>query len=136
MKRKYQSKYSNYFKKGKQRAYRPNHIPEEHRTRNILFSLFLIIYGTIGVIIDDIFIFSKRSRGIHLHGLPCKVMYGAMLFGAISLLTVVIDHYDKRNNETNYRFIEKSTRYIAWFLFFLSFIIEIFFSHQATKGHY
>jgi len=117
----------------KQKKYTPNHIPEEERLKCLFFSLGLIIYGTIGVYIDDLYIPGKRSRGLHFHGVPMWVLYFAFLFAAMNLLSVIVDHYDKRNNETNYKKFAQVTRYIAATLFFAALILDLLVYHQATR---
>lgn len=114
-------------------AYTPNHIPKGERIRNLIFSIGLLLYGTIGVYIDDIYVPGKRSKGIHFHGVPCWVMYGALIMAATNLLLVIVDHYDKRNNETNYKMIAKVTRIVGWSLFFLALLLDLFFFHKGTK---
>jgi hypothetical protein len=52
-------------------------------------------------------------------------MYVAMLFAAAHLAAVVVDHYDRRNNEPLYkRFGEISSR-IGWVLFGIAFIVGL-----------
>lgn len=111
----------------------PNHIPANERAKCLLFSVGLILYGTFGFYIDDLYVPGKRSRGLHFHGIPCLVMYLAFLFAAITFLSVVVDHYDKRNNETNYQKFSKACRLIGWALFFAAIILDIFVYHQATR---
>jgi hypothetical protein len=115
------------------RPYTPNHIPEGERAKCLLFSVGLIIYGTFGVYIDDLYVPGKRSKGLHFHGVPCWVMYFAFLFAALNLLSVVVDHYDKRNNETNYKKFAKVTRRIGWLLFFVALLLDLLVYHQASK---
>lgn len=60
-------------------------------------------------------------------------MYFALLFAAVTLLSVIIDHYDKRNNETNYKKFAKITSRIGWTLFILASILDLTVYHQATR---
>ncbi|MGZ3802538.1 MAG: hypothetical protein ACXVCL_20435 [Bdellovibrio sp.] len=68
--------------------------------QNIIFSSLLFAYGTW---INDLYIPGKR-KGIHLHDVPAWIMYGAIICACLVMLLVIIDHYDKRNNETCYKF--------------------------------
>ena len=77
----------------KNNNYIPNHIPSSERIKNIIFSLALCAYGTYGVWGND----------LYLHGIPAWVLYGAILCACLVMLSVVVDHYDKRNNETEVR---------------------------------
>jgi len=79
--------------------YTPNHIPAEERTKNILSSIALFLYGSYGVYVNDLYIPGKRSKGIHLHDVPCWIMFGAIICACLVMLSVVVDHYDQRNNE-------------------------------------
>ena len=115
------------------KGYTPNHIPSAERISCLFFSIGLITYGTIGVYIDDLYVPGKRSRGLHFHGVPCWILYFAFLFAAINLLSVIMDHYDTRNNETNYRKFAKLTRQIGWILFWGALIIDLVIFHQSTR---
>jgi len=84
-------------------GYRPNRIPVSARLLHAGLSLFLLAYGGHGVLVDDLFIPAKRGRGLHLHGMGAWIMYGALVMAALNLLAVVVDHYDTRNNERQYR---------------------------------
>lgn len=106
-------------------SYTPNQIPRTTRIWNISLSLAMIIYGTIGLLINDLYIPGKRSNGVHLHGLSAWVMYSAILFAVLNLLAVVVDHYDQRNNERHYLAFTKFTQYIGWTLFFAALVLGI-----------
>jgi len=41
------------------------------------------------------------------------------------MLSVVVDHYDKRNNETNYKRFADAFRVLGWCFFALSLILAI-----------
>jgi hypothetical protein len=116
-----------------EKTYTPNHISTKERTQCILFSVGLLIYGTIGVVRDDLYIPGKRSRGMHFHGIPCWIMYFAFLFAAANLISVVVDHYDSRNNETNYKKFANLTRRIGWVLFITAIIADLLVFCQATR---
>ena len=105
--------------------YTPNHIPEKERITLTIFSVLLFAYGTYGVWANDLYIPGKRSRGIHLHDVPAWIMYGAMITACLVMLSIVIDHYDRRNNETNYRAFAEAGKYAGWGLFALSLIMAI-----------
>lgn len=92
-----------------------NQVPLKTRVFRLLGSLGLIAYGILGVVIDDIVIPGKRTA-FHLHGLPAWLMALAMACAAIWLLALVIDHYDRRNNEAIYRAIEEWARKLGWIL--------------------
>ena len=106
------------------KLYTHNHIPKGERILNIILSLALLTYGVFSLMIDDLYIRGKRSGGIHLHGVSIWIMFAAFLCGAANLLSVVLDHYDKRNNETNYRLFAKCTQVLGWTLFFIGMMYD------------
>jgi hypothetical protein len=112
--------------------YSPNHIPRGERIKNVLLSSVLLAYGTFGIWIDDLYLPGKRGPGVHLHGVPAKVMYVAMLFACANLLTVVVDHYDQRNNEHRYRRIAKLTQVAGWVTFGLALVLDLFVFRSHT----
>lgn len=88
----------------KENNYTPNHIPVKERVENIIGSIFFVAYGAYGVWSNDLHLaFGRRSPGIHLHDIAAWLMFAASICGCVVLLTVVVDHYDQRNNETNYK---------------------------------
>ena len=111
----------------------PNQIPLGTRIWYLVASPLLLAYGSIGIYVDDIFVPGKRSRGVHLHGVPAWLMYIAMLCAVANMVSVVIDHYDTRPNERHYRLFAKVTRIAAWALFGLSLVVDLFVYHQGRR---
>lgn len=111
----------------------PNHIPAKERVSNVLLSLVLFGYCTFGALHDDIYIPGKRSNGVHMHGVPMWVIYGAMLAAVTNMLSVVVDHYDVRANELNYKRIARFTQILGWILFILAFVLDVFFYKTGTR---
>ena len=105
--------------------YVPNVIPSGERTGHILFSLLLVAYGTYGVWVNDLYVPSKR-RGIHLHDVPAWIMYGAIICACLVLLSVVIDHYDRRDNERHYRTFASIGESLGWSFFVVSLLWALF----------
>jgi hypothetical protein len=114
-------------------GHNPNHIPSGERTMNIIFSSILFLYGTFGVIIDDLYIPGNKRPGTHFHGEPAWILYGAFLCAVANMMSVVVDHYDKRNNETNYKLFARVTQIAGWTLFVLAFVLDLFVFHKRTK---
>ena len=104
----------------------PNRIPREERRMNLLFSALLFAYGSYGVWINDLYIPGKRSRGIHLHDVPAWIMYAAMICACLVMLSVVVDHYDRRNNERHYRTFAEVGKFVGWGLFGASLFFAVF----------
>lgn len=107
------------------KPFSPNHIPTAERVTNTLFAVFLLSYGGYGVWVNDLIIPGKHGSGLHLHGLTAWVMFAALICASLVLLTVVADHYDKRDNEINYKRFADLFRVIGWNLFAVSLIIGV-----------
>jgi hypothetical protein len=97
-------------------------------------AIVLIVHGAIGVFLDDVIIPTKRGA-FHLHGLAGWVMAAAMLCAAIALLAVVMDHYDRRDNEAAYKRFGKWTARLGWTLTGLAMGLQIAGVHfpEPTK---
>lgn len=52
-------------------------------------------------------------------------MYGAMICACLVMLSVVADHYDRRNNEISYRVLANLFRFCGWALFVVSLIMAL-----------
>lgn len=105
--------------------YTPNHMPANKRMRYIAFLIFLAIYGAYGVLVNDLYIPRKRSKGFHLHDVPALIMYATFICACLAMLSVVADHYDKRNNETNYKMFANVFKCLGWDFFGLSAITAV-----------
>ena len=103
--------------------YIPNQIPFGKRIRNTIFSIVLVIYGGFGLYINDLYL-PGRDGGVHLHDESAFIMYGAFICGVLVMLSVLLDHYDKRNNERKYQLFAKIFEYLGWGLFINAFIIN------------
>lgn len=114
-------------------GHNPNHIPSGERTVSIIFSSLLFLYGTFGVIIDDLYIPGKRRPGVHFHGEPAWIMYGAFLCAVANMISVVVDHYDQRNNENNYKLFARVTQIAGSTLFFLALLLDALVFHKVTR---
>jgi hypothetical protein len=114
--------------------YRPNKIDPSTRMWSIFLSVSLLVYGTVGVFIDDIYVPGRRTRGAHFHGEPAWLIYAAMVCAALNLLSVVVDHYDTRNNEINYKRFAKFTYYLGWGLFVLGVLLDLAVYHKSTRS--
>lgn len=101
-------------------AYQPNHIPAKARWLHLVFAIGILAYGAWGVWVDDLYVPGRRGPGIHLQGTAAWLMFGAMA-GASSLMAlVVVDHYDRRNNERDYKTWSERLAVVMGALFVLS----------------
>lgn len=113
-------------------GHNPNHIPPFERGMSIVFSSIMFLYGTFGVINDDLYLPGKRGPGVHLHGEGMWIMYGAFLCAIANMMSLVVDHYDKRDNETNYKLFARVTRILGWTLFGLALVLDLFVFHKGN----
>ncbi|WP_157964652.1 hypothetical protein [Algibacillus agarilyticus] len=88
-----------------------------------MLALVFTFYGAYGIYKDDLYIPSKRG-GIHLSGESAWIMYAALICGCIYFLTIIVDHYDKRDNEIKYYMFGKGVKYVGLGLA----VIAIFYS--------
>ena len=70
------------------------------------------------------------SGGTAFIGVTLNLIVSAMIFGALSLFVVVLDHYDKRNNEHKYKFVNRLFMGIGILLIVIAFIME--FNNSST----
>lgn len=117
----------------RQATYVPNVIAPETRLKDLAISGFLLIYGTLGIAIDDLYIPGKRSKGLHYHGEPAWIVFGAMLLCIAAMLSEVVDHYDRRNNEHKYKWFAKVCQGAALGLFILALLLDMIVYHKATR---
>ena len=84
-------------------AYQPNHIPARSRWLHAIFALGILAYGAWGLWVDDLYVPGRRGPGIHLKSYAAWLMFGAMASASALMALVVVDHYDQRNNERDYK---------------------------------
>lgn len=112
--------------------YKPNEVDSTDRFMSIATSLILLAYGGYGIYVNDLYIPGKRSKGIHLHDTPALVMYGAFICACLVLTSLVIDHYDRRNNEHKYQAFASIFKALGWGLFIASIVANFaLFSGQG-----
>ncbi|MBK6986089.1 MAG: hypothetical protein IPH32_15705 [Bacteroidetes bacterium] len=119
--------------KHKSKYFSPNHIPKADRTVNIILAVLLVLYGLIGLLADDIYIPGKRTRGFHFHGPPASIAFASFMCFVLYLLTIVLDHYDCRNNERRYVQFRKFARFMGYTLLIVAVFVDCFFYHLITR---
>lgn len=106
--------------------YTPNKIPEIERIISIVASVSLAAYGIIGLLIDDIYVPGKRGPGSHLHGIAAYIMFAAIFCFIINFLSVIVDHYDERDNERYYKLINNVSGWLGLGLIFVALMYDVF----------
>lgn len=109
----------------------PNHFSVRERIGNLVLALTLLAYGLLSLSIDDMYLPGKYTSGIHLHGAAAWLMFGALLSSAAVLIALVIDHYDRRNNERRYVWFKRGASVAGWSFFSAALIWDFWRSFQA-----
>ena len=107
----------------------PNRIPASQRFLDILYVLVIMAFGALGLFKGELLLPGKRTsgpNGMALHGVSAWVMYGAMLCAICVLLSSVVDHYDRRNNEATYRRFVQVGKICGWSLFVSALVLHAF----------
>jgi hypothetical protein len=97
--------------------YVPNEVSIEGRLKKIGTALALLAYGAYGAWRDDFYVPAKRGNSLHLHGDGALLAFSAVCFAALAITTQVLDHYDRRDNESTYRRVASALNWIALMLF-------------------
>jgi len=111
----------------------PNTIPLKTRIFNLLISGCLVAYALYSIASNDFYLPSKREPGTHVHGLVVWIFVAACLAVVINMMSTVVDHYDKRNNELTYAHIDAATQWLGW-IFFLIRLTSIFAFNSNNLG--
>ncbi|MGB4063523.1 MAG: hypothetical protein WBK19_06845 [Azonexus sp.] len=106
-------------------TYVPNRVALKTRIANCLLSLGMIAYGFWGIRRDDLIVPIAKRTASHFHSIAAWIMYAAMLCASVHLAAVVMDHYDRRNNEHIYQRLGELSRKIGWVLFGIAFIVGL-----------
>lgn len=106
-------------------TYVPNRVALKTRIANCLLSLGMVAYGFWGIRRDDLIVPIAKRTSSHFHSISAWVMYAAMLCASVHLPAVVIDHYDRRNNEHLYLRLGQLSSKIGWVLFGIAFIVGL-----------
>ena len=107
----------------------PNRIPRSERVLNALYALVILALGALGLFKGELLLPGKRTSGPNgaaLQGFSAWLMYGAMACAICVLLSSVVDHYDRRNNEVSYRRFAQWGKVCGWSLFALALALHAF----------
>lgn len=110
----------------------PNHIPFDQRLWNAVGAIGLLLWGGYGLYVNDLVIPLRRRRDIHLHDEPAFLMFVAFVCGTLVLVSVIADHYDRRNNEHKYEKFAKLVGGTGWVLFGVSLVLH--FTYKLAKA--
>lgn len=103
----------------------PNRIPVWERWVYGGSAVALLVYGTLGVWRGALHLPGRRDGpGVDYQGTAMWMVYLAMLCGAASLLSVVLDHHDTRANESAYRTFARVTQVMAFGWLALAIVVR------------
>ena len=87
-----------------QSEWKPNAIALTERVASVLLASILLLYGLSGLFTGGFSVsFTKGSAGLNITGRPAWLLAAAAFTSALVPLSVLLDHYDKRDNEVRYR---------------------------------
>jgi hypothetical protein len=101
-----------------------NHIKWTTRLYYSIASVSLFSYGAYGIYINDLFLPARGGGGTHFQDGPAYVLFGAIICGCLYMISVVIDHYDKRDNEDNYHDFGMIMKYLGIALLFAAIALK------------
>ncbi len=107
--------------------YIPNEVPLKNRVTNAAYSAGIIIYGGHGIYTNDFYLPTKTGNGLHLTDGAAIVMFLAIICAAAMMITEIVDHYDKRDNERKYFEFAHMAKYSAYTCFFTAIVIAFIY---------
>lgn len=114
----------------------PNRIRRNVRVSNALMGAYLLAWGGSGLYSSRLVLGVRRNVVIAvLWNGPAWLMAAAMICGAMVMLSVLVDHYDLRDNEGSYRAFRWVLVRLGWCLFAASLVshLYLFFSGSPMR---
>lgn len=109
----------------------PNYVSLDKRAIYLIGSSAIITY-TVACLFYDTFLLwipsRKHSIILYLHGTAAWLAAAAALSATSSLLSVVVDHYDTRNNEGKYKAYARSSLVLA-----AAFLVLALIAHALSR---
>ena len=93
--------------------WKPNRISVAERIFYLGLAVVLLAYGASGFIQGKLALSTSKGGGnvLVFYGSSAWLLASSVIVGAVLLLSVVIDHYDKRNNERWYQAFRRGALY-------------------------
>ncbi|MDH4319742.1 MAG: hypothetical protein OEV64_15275 [Desulfobulbaceae bacterium] len=105
--------------------YLPNTVSEMKQAVNILLSLGIVAYVVHGLVVDSLLVPAKRGEYLEFHGYSAYILAFSALLMVLNIISTVVDHYDRRNNEIKYVQAKKILFRSAWAVW----VVAIFFNY-------
>ena len=94
--------------------YKPNHIPKNERIFNALWGTGLLVWATYGLITGELIFPGRRGREDTVFTeLGLYFVATGMVLGAVNMFLLIVDHYDKRDNEINYKYASRALIFVC-----------------------
>jgi hypothetical protein len=105
--------------------YISNSLPLKERIFNSFIAIILFLYASYGVINNDLPLPTKRTPW-HLHGIAMWIMCAALILAAANYISWVVDHYDQRDNERQYRTFRAYAKVTGYLFFGIALVYAVF----------
>jgi hypothetical protein len=113
-------------------CWRPNQVPLLLRIYSLVLAAVLLAYGISGFMKDKLEVAtSKGGHRLVLYDRPAWLLASAVIVVAILLLSAIVDHYDRRNNEGWYRLFRRVLLYLGLALLAAAFVSYFYVSLLA-----
>lgn len=106
-------------------VYIPNSLTKREIMENIIFSVLLISYGIYGFYSGELLIPLGKHESTYVYGEGILTANIAFLCGCFYMLSYVVDHYDKRDNEIYYHEFRVWMKYLGIFLLVVSCTLSL-----------
>ena len=103
--------------------FKPNSYSKSKRILNLLLAIFLLSYGGYGIHSGELYIPIPRGNDVTLLGDLIYMAFASFILGVIYLLTEIVDHYDKRDNENIYLRIKAGCQVFGLLIFIFAIIM-------------
>jgi O-antigen/teichoic acid export membrane protein len=96
-----------------------------------IIGFVVIIYATIGVINDDIYLCAKNGKGAHFHGTTVLILFFSALSIFVNLMSNIAYYNDNGDNDRYYVAIDKITKILGWTFFIAALVLDLFIFHTG-----
>lgn len=110
----------------KKSKYTPNEVPISTRVIFLFSGIGIIVYTIVGLTKGSLWVFGTRGKSMFLSSGPMWLMAIAFFLAASNILSDVVDHMDKRNNEARYVKYRAFSKTAAWIFFIAALVLNIY----------
>jgi len=110
-------------------TWKPNAVPLSDRIFNLVLALALLAQGFVGFYFGRLELSPPKQKAyIVFREGAAWLMAAAMVVGALVLISVIVDHYDRRDNENSYKLFKWLAVRLGVCLFTASLVAHIYIS--------